>query len=150
MIKRLISQYRKTRQEQKELRDKLNKKYPIVYLYYGESIKRIDEDGVCFEYEHLDCFLADSELKISSFVRLTGEGVESGNLDIYAVSEDVVNGVKCKKYYVGDLQGAYFINTLDKFGYSGFMKLDEIINQIDWINRRAKDRAKEEAIFDIK
>lgn len=150
MIKRLIQHFIRTRQERKELGEKLNPKYPTVYLYYGESVKKIEEDGVSFEYDHSDCFLADSEVDINSFVRLTGEGAKDCRLNIYAVSKGTVRGNVHKRYYTCDHYGTYMIDTLDRFGTAGYMRLDEIVNQLDWINKRAKDRAKTEAIFDNK
>ncbi|MBR2969900.1 MAG: hypothetical protein IKC49_02470 [Clostridia bacterium] len=150
MIKRLISEYIQRRRDKIALRDKRKTKFPTAHLYYGESVKRVDEDGICFEYDHMDCFLADSELNANSFVRLTGEGAATGNLDAYSIKEDEINGTKYKIFYLGDLYGAYYIDTRDKFGYNGYMTLEDITEQLNWLNTREKARAKEEILFDIK
>ncbi len=130
--------------------------FPCTHLFWGDTEKQVQEDGLTFNYSHRECFLGNSDNEQVAgydnneglFVMRVLTGENNGGFYIPTIKDgDVIVTVPQK-----DGKDAVYTIAVENFaiGATGkeWFKVDEIQRYLDGVNANRKKFAKDKALVE--
>lgn len=129
--------------------------FPNTHLFWGDTEKQVEEDGLTFNYLHRECFLGNSDNEQiagfnneDAFVMRVLTGENNGGFYIPTIKDgDVIVTVPQK-----DGDDVVYTIAIENFAIGGtgkeWFKVDEIQKYLDGVNANNKKFAKDRAMVE--